>query len=1018
MTTKAQASGGAATTTTPGRAAALALIAVAGTAIALPAMARQDGAAGGAEALEGAAPVTPQRPQPQQPGVNPTRPGVAGGIQGRGGVVLPPGSAPGAGQVQTPSPRGATGRVLDPTELDEDDIVLSDFAQAVDLRTLVQLVAEALEINIVGNEGLQGSIVFNAPVVVKREDLLDLLDSLLETVGFTITADGLTGWYKIVPIGEVPFELRGIGGEMVTTRLVPTPGIRPSSLQSTIDSQLGVANRTTRISYVDDLGVIIVTDSPRRIDSMVMLVRTVLDRASRQDFIRFELQHLAANVARTRVLELLGLAGTQGPFAAPGQPAAAVPGAVGGAATAGTLSNLADRLVVDNAGNALILRGFPEEADQVRRLLSVLDLPNTLQYRQYFAGTSATQIAQLAERRGLGTVEVIDTTGGAAQTPTQQPAFPGQPVAGGGRGAQAQLQAQFQAQQTAGASIGGSVMVVDAGKGTIIYYGTPAQQEQLASLIKAFDTEQDLVVIREYPIRNRNANDIADVLIGLVSGSTGTDTSNPFLSPFQAQFGRAFGIGATAQPQTTTRQGQTGRTTGGTRQQGATQGAAGTRQQQGTGIGRTGGGRGLPGGDGGTAFLGSEEVFIIADQGKNQVLVRAPVKQQEEFARLIERLDKRRPQVFLEVQIVSVSADDSLRVAIENQLINAGGTGGALNTNFGLGSLGQQVGTNPPIGNFVSPKNVATGLSGLTAAIIKNDQVPIVINAIKRNSQTRILSSPQLLVDDNEEASIISVDQQPTATTSQTTGNPLQTSFGGYENAGTELTVTPSISEGGYLRLSYAITLSNFVGTGSNNLPPPRQERTVESNSVTLPGDSTIVVGGIRVDADSTTKARIPLLGEIPLIGWLFGDTTKSNVSSRLYIFITPRILRDENFRDLLLLTRGPQADAGVDPDVPLLRPEKVRLIGAAPGSDPGGWSDRWRDLPPPPATPAPQTVPQSPQQPPPQPPAPPPPMFPAPQIQSPPPAQPAPQAQPAPPPPRRALDTPGGVRRDGPNPD
>lgn len=851
--------------------------------------------------------VQPMTPPGQVP---PTQLPPDARAAGRSALQPTPG-VPAAGQPSGPRPRVVA---TDPVELGEDEIMLDAFAEGVELRTLVEYLAQELQLNIAGADTLTGSVVLNAPVIVYRDELLPLVDSLLEQQGFTIVRDAATGWYKVVKSDSVPFNPEG---ELPTTRLIATPGLRPSSLSETIDKQLGVANTATRISYLDELGVILITDSPRRIDTLARLVETVLERAGEQQFTRIEVTHIAATVARQRVLDILGQSSPNGsnPFAQPGavQQPQGIPG-IPGAAGSGAVTNLADRLIADAASNALIFRGFEDEAAKVARLLAIIDQPSALTSKRFFAGTSALQIAQLAERRGLGTVEIIDTA-----PATQNTNQPGQN--------QQRNQPQIQPQipglnaQTATHS-GGPTLVVDQGKGFIIAYGTESQHTQLEELIKTFDTEQDLVVIREYPITNRSANDIADVLIGLIGGTGGADTSNQFLggaNNFQRQIQQAFGQQQNQQNRTGTRTGSTGNRNTGT---------TNATNQQGTGVGTRGSGRGLPS-SGRAALLGASEVSVIADQGKNQIIVSAPLKQQEEFARLIAKLDQRRAQVYLEVQIVSVSAEDTLRVTVENQLINAGGTGGALQTNFGLSSPGGGANATQP---FLFPRNVATNLSGLTAAVIKSDQVPIIVNALKRESQTRILSAPQLLVDDNETASIISVDQQPTSQTNLGTGNNNNVvTFQGYEEAGTQLSVTPSISQGGYLRLVYDITLSNFVGSGTNGLPPPRQERTVNS-AVMLPSDSTMVVGGIVVDADSNTKARVPLLGEIPLLGWLFGDTGKTKTSTRLYIFITPRILRDNNFRDLLLLTRGPQAEAKIDGDVPALRPAMIDLLDPAAG--------------------------------------------------------------------------------------
>ncbi len=882
---------------------------------------------------------------PAQPATQPTTPTTPPGAVRPGTAATPPVTTtaqPSTRPTTTlPKPRPHTDDAATP-EPAEDEVVLSEFIDPIDLRTLVDYVAGTLRINVSGSDSLQGSVVLNAPVVVKRDQLLSLLDSLLETQNFTIVRDDKTGWYKVLPLTDVTAAFKG---ELATTRLVPTPGVKPSTLAEAVNTQLGAAGRTGRLSYLDDLGVILITDSPRRIDALVQLVDTVIERASQQQFLRFELKHVSASIARSRLLELVGYTlGSSGTAVGqPGQPGTTP--SFGGSGVTGNLSNLSEKLVVDSSGNALFFRGYPEEGVRIKELLALIDRPNELQYKRYFAGTSATQIAQLAEKKGLGAVDIIDTTPTTTTTTPNQPNAPRQAQPAN------QLAQLNQALQGLGQSTssGGPTMVVDAGKGYIIYYATPAQQQQLADLIAVFDTTQDLVVIREYAIKNRAANDIADVLIGIVSGQAGTDTSNPFTgNAFQNQFNRNFGNqnNNNNNRTNTNNRGTTGTTNRNT--------GANTRNQQGAGIGRTGGGRGLPSGSDINSELGGQDVYIIADQGKNQVLVRAPIKQQEEFAKLINKLDQRRPQVYLDVQIVSVSATDDFRLAFENQLINAGGSGGALNTNFGLGSLTSTTGTGgtaATTGGFTSRKNVATGLSGITGAIIRNDQVPIVMNALKTNSDTRILSSPQLLVDDNEQASIQSVDQQPTSTTTQTTGNPTQTAFAGYEQAGTELHVTPSISEGGYLRLQYEITLSNFVGTGANGLPPPKQERQVSSDSVTLPSDFTVIVGGITVDSKSSTYSRVPLLGDIPIIGRLFGDTSKSGASTRLYVFITPRILRDQNFRDLLLLTRGPQADAKLAQEVPEIKPAIIDLVetkasSVTPASEPS--------VPPPAAPPAP----------------------------------------------------------------
>jgi type II secretory pathway component GspD/PulD (secretin) len=835
------------------------------------------------------------------------QPGEAAGLRIEGDGQQPGG--PGMGSMRAAGP---------------DEVTLSAFSGPIELKTLVEIAAEVLQINIVASDQLTGSVVLNAPVTVKKTELLRLLSSLLEQQSFMITRDD-TGWYKVLPTDNVILAPRPLGaeGELTTTRVIPTPTVKASSLAQAITDQLGVANKPQRISYMDELGVIVATDSPRRLDALSSLVAEILGRHAQVEWTRMELRFVAPAVARQRLLDMLGVAsGTPGAIVInqPGQAAAQ-----GGQATA-NITNIGDRLIADPSGNQLIFRGFPEEIARVEEMLAYIDRPNTLRYAKYFAGSGATQIAQLAERLGLGHVEVVDgsnTSPNTNTTGTQTIQF----QQGNNRGPVVVNQGQQQAQP-----IGGPVMIVDTIRASIIYYGTDQQHNQLADLISKFDTELEQVVIASYKIKNRLAYDVADVLNGIAFNQSPSGSGSEFLpggGGFFNNLNRQFGGN-----QTGTTQFGGARNTGTNRNTGSNRN---TRQQGNTGF-QPFRGTFQPGTNSAAqanpsdpSALGGPDVFILADQGNNIVIVKAPAQQQEEFARIIAKLDQRTPQVYIEVQIVAVTATKDFRLAFETQLVNAGGTGGALNTNFGLGSLTTTTGGTTPTtsGGFTSPKNVATGLGGLTSAVIKSDYVPIVMNALQSNTDSRILASPHLLVDDNVEAEIISVEEQPTSATSQGTSSTV-TNFGGYEQAGTRLTVTPSISEGGYMRLMYDIELSNFVGTGGNGFPAPKQTRNIRSDSVTVPGDTTIVVGGITLDQKGLTIAKVPLLGDIPLIGHLFRDHNANDTSPKLYVFITPRIFRDQNFRDPILYTRGPAKEAGITLDYPELKPARVELVGPA----------------------------------------------------------------------------------------
>ncbi|HHN77869.1 MAG TPA: hypothetical protein ENK11_04235 [Phycisphaerales bacterium] len=730
---------------------------------------------------------------------------------------------------------------------DETDplITFSETAEPMDLTALVDLVANTLRINISVRGELRGSILFNTSQSVRKSKLLPLLDAMLEQNDFSITYDDESGFYLIQPKANVPVVF---SDELATTKLIEVPSIKPSSLSDSISQVLG--GQSKGVSYLDELGLIVITDTPRQIARCEQLIERVLERLDEISLTPIELRYISAPAARDRLISLVGGAqsgasntrtnpiGRQNRRSDPQQQPGIGP-------TGTTIENLAERLAVDPQSNSLLFRGTGDELDRVLAYVALIDKPNKLTSQRHFVGSAARQIAQLASGRGLGEVIILE------DTTTQNTGF------GTGRNLQ---QNPLLNNQNNNTSITGPTLVVDVRHGEIVYYGTEDQQQTLAEMIETLDTESDRIVIRQYKLHHAVAEDVADVITQLLTGDRGTQQGGllpqsrgqqNFLPQFNDRFGQ--------------------------------------------------------GGEGEIGAFDPNRVFVVADTPNNQIIVKAPVKQQDDFEQLIERLDLRRRQVYIEALIVSVSDSDTFRFAVDAQ-IKAGQFVGQ--TNFGLTDVGDALTT---------PNLPLPGLGGVTASLIKNEYLPFVLTAIQNDTDAKILSRPQLLVNDNEEATIASIEQQPTTSQSQGT-NTTVTSFQGFEDAGTTLTVTPGISEAGFLRLAYTVEFSNFIGTGSNGIPPPRQNQNVEG-SVTMPSDTTIVVGGITVENTRNTVVSVPLLGDIPIIGPLFSDTNKSTSNTLLYIFITPRILVDPDFRDLRLITKGPYDLSGLDPKLPPLEP-------------------------------------------------------------------------------------------------
>jgi len=158
------------------------------------------------------------------------------------------------------------------------------------------------------------------------------------------------------------------------------------------------------------------------------------------------------------------------------------------------------------------------------------------------------------------------------------------------------------------------------------------------------------------------------------------------------------------------------------------------------------------------------------------------------------------------------------------------------------------------------------------------------------------------------EASINSKREKPTTKTTIPAGSDTPIiEFADYVSAGTELSITPNISEGrdgreDFLKLIINLSVNSFEGEGTANVPPGKQTNTI-STDVTVPDGQIIVLGGLTTMSDAITVNKIPLLGDLPLIGSLFRSVANSQTHGVLYVFIKANIVKDVNFSDLAELT-------------------------------------------------------------------------------------------------------------------
>lgn len=304
------------------------------------------------------------------------------------------------------------------------------------------------------------------------------------------------------------------------------------------------------------------------------------------------------------------------------------------------------------------------------------------------------------------------------------------------------------------------------------------------------------------------------------------------------------------------------------------------------------------------------EVTVGVDEDTNSIIVVGPPSAQAVYAELIERLDIRPPQVLIEVMLVTIDTSNGFELGVDiSRQTDTGDTGKLLTfSSFGLSSVDAATG-------FLTP---TLGL-GFNGALLESDIADVVIRALKSDGRTRVEAAPSILINDGKVGTLTATSDQPTTSTSQ--GNTTDTtSFAGFVSAGTTVNITPRIAEGDHLALEYQVELSAFDGEGASGIPAPRQTNNISSD-VTIPDGSTIVLGGLNRHDLQETVSRIPLLGEIPVLEYLFSSRKTEERDSTLFVFIKAQIMRDNDFRDLKTVSSMKRDEAEIPNDFPASDP-------------------------------------------------------------------------------------------------
>jgi general secretion pathway protein D len=328
----------------------------------------------------------------------------------------------------------------------------------------------------------------------------------------------------------------------------------------------------------------------------------------------------------------------------------------------------------------------------------------------------------------------------------------------------------------------------------------------------------------------------------------------------------------------------------------------------------------------------TENVSITADKPTNSLVINATPEDYEIIKGIIAQLDVKRKQVFVEALILELSMDATKKLGASLQgAVDIGGDSlvfGSSNLNTGTDNSGAPIGIGsilPADGSDI-PSLLSQSINGILlgglfnpiTTIIDGKEVTVpalsaLIDVSKTDTDVNILSAPRLLTSDNEEAEIIVGQNVPIITsrlTAATGATDLSQSVS-IERQDVALTLrfTPQITEGNLVRLNVLQEITDLASTNVgavDQVGPTLTKRSVR-NTVIAENGRTIVLGGLIGNNVQKTVSKTPLLGDIPVLGWLFKRKGTTEKKTNLLIFITPRIIHNGN--DLAEATRRSRND-------------------------------------------------------------------------------------------------------------
>lgn len=298
----------------------------------------------------------------------------------------------------------------------------------------------------------------------------------------------------------------------------------------------------------------------------------------------------------------------------------------------------------------------------------------------------------------------------------------------------------------------------------------------------------------------------------------------------------------------------------------------------------------------GKAPVLSKEARIVADKATNSLVITADKDDYRVLKSVIEKLDIPRMMVYIEALIMEVNVDKDFELGVEWEGVKSfsyndkkggvfgGSSGSAYDSIKGLYS------DTPTL-----PDGFSLGVIGEAIEIggVEFPNLAAVLHAYQQDRDVHILSTPQILTTDNEEAEITVGKNVPYVTRQETSDAELDYSSYEYKDVGVTLKITPQISQNRLVRLEIYQEVTRLIDTEGLKQGRPTTYKRLAETTVIVADANTVVMGGLIGDDTTNINYKVPCLGNIPGIGWFFRSKYKKRAKTNLFVFLTPHIIQN-----------------------------------------------------------------------------------------------------------------------------